>query len=287
MRNTLYIFDISNMIHRAFHATGELSTSYGFPTGAIWGTLSMMLRFIDKYKPTHMLICYDSQTGNSVRKNYYPEYKANRTAVNAVSEEEKILRRIFQMLNIHSLELDGYEADDMIATAVANLKTDMDIVIITGDKDMLQLIEPGVRVLDTMKNVWYDEAEALKKFGVRANQISDYLAIAGDASDNIPGVTGIGPKGAAKLLDAFPNVEEIYANLDKVDVKLRKKLEDCVDLAKVSKQLASLMIVDTSITPDDTIFQPTDNPDLFILLDKLEFTNIKVKLELMWQNYND
>lgn len=286
MRNTLHIFDISNMIHRAFHATGELSTSYGFPTGAIWGTLNMMLRFIDKYQPTHMLICYDPQTGNSIRKNIYPEYKANRTAVNAVSDEERVLRKIFSMMNIKSLEVDGHEADDMIATAVAKLKDTMDIVIITSDKDMLQLIQPGVKVLDTMKNVWYDEAEALKKFGVKANQISDYLAIAGDSADNIPGVAGIGPKGASKLLGTYTNIEDIYSHINDIDPKLRKKLEESEPLAKISKKLTSLIISDVPIIQDDTIFQPVDNPDLFNLLDKLEFTNIKIKLELMWQAYN-
>jgi DNA polymerase-1 len=256
------------------------------PTGAIWGTLNMLLRFIDKYKPTHMLMCYDSQSGNSVRKKLYSEYKANRTYVNSVSDEEKILRRIFQYLNIKSIEADGYEADDMIATAVAKLKETMDIVIVTGDKDMLQLIEPGVQVLDTMKNVWYNEEEAMKKFGVKANQISDYLAIAGDASDNIPGVDGIGPKGAAKLLHEYASVEEIYQNIEYVDPKLRIKLLKCEELAKISKQLSSLIVLDIPLDSDDVLFQPIDNPELIELLDKLEFTNIKIKLELMWQNYS-
>jgi DNA polymerase-1 len=286
MKETIYIFDISNMIHRAFHATGELETSYGFPTGAIWGTLNMMLRFIEKYKPTHMLICYDCQKGVSVRKAYYPEYKANRVQVNSVSEEERVLRRIFQMLNIQTLELDGHEADDMIATAVERLKNDLDIIIITGDKDMLQLIQPGVRVLDTMKNVWYDEAEALKKFGVRADQISDYLAIAGDTSDNIPGVAGIGPKGAAKLLSQYATVEDVYANIQSVELKLREKLIKSADNAAVSKRLTSLIIADLPLEADETIFQPVDNPDLYDLLKRLEFTNIKLKLELMFQAYN-
>lgn len=286
-KETLYIFDISNMIHRAFHVHEGLQTSYGFPTGAIWGTLNMMLGFIEKNRPTHILICYDCQKGISVRKKFYPEYKANRVDVNSVSDEERVLRRMFQMLNMKTLEADGYEADDMIATAVSKLKKDMDIVIITGDKDMLQLIEPGVQVLDTMKNVWYDEAEALRKFGVKANQISDFLAIAGDRSDNIPGVTGIGPKGAVKLLEKYSTVEDIYANIQDIEPKLKKKLEDSTDLAKISKQLTTLFVLDIPIDSDETLFQPIDNPELFELFDKLEFTNIKMRVELMWQRYND
>lgn len=276
------------MIHRAFHATGELSTSAGFPTGAIWGTMNMMLRFIDKYQPTHILICYDDQSGKSIRRDFYPEYKANRVQTTNVSAEEIILRRMFEMLNMASVKASGYEADDLIGTAVKKLKDHMDIIIVTGDKDMLQLIEPGVQVFDSMKNVWYDEAEALKKFGVKASQISDYLALAGDKADNIPGGAGIGPKAAQDLLAIYPSVENIISDLDSTPVKYRDKLVKSKDAIITSKKLTSLFQdIDVDITPDGVIFQPVDNPEIFELLDKLEFKSMKVKLELMWQAYND
>ena len=287
-KNTVFIFDISNFIHRAFHATGELTTSDGFPTGAIWGSLNMMLRFIEKYKPTHMLICYDSQSGKSIRRDIYPQYKANRTQVNSVSVEEKVLRKLFDMMNIYSIESDGYEADDLIAAAVKDLKGSMDVVIVTGDKDLLQLIEPGVQVFDSMKNIWYDDKEALNKFGVDANQISDYLALAGDKADNIPGGAGIGPKAAQDLLASYASIEDIFDNIDEISEKYRDKLIKSTELIRISKRLTSLYndIPGIKISPEYVIFRPIDNPDIYTLLDRLEFKNMAVKLELMWQAYN-
>lgn len=287
MKDKVYVFDISNMIHRAFHATGELQTSYGFPTGAIWGTLNMMLRFIDKYKPTHILVCYDAQSPKSVRKDIYPEYKANRVKVNAVSAEELIIRKFFQLFNIATVELEGYEADDLIATAVTKLKDSMDIVIVTGDKDMLQLIQPGVQVFDSMKNIWYDDTEAFKKFGVKPDQIGDYLALVGDAVDNVPGVEGIGPKGASKLLAEYESLSGIEKNTHLIsNLKMREKLEKGAESARLSKQLVTLFDnLPVDISPDSVIFQPVDNPHVYELLDKLEFKNIKTKIEMMWQAY--
>lgn len=286
-KDTIYIFDISNMIHRAFYATGELTTSQGFPTGAIWGTLNMMLRFIDKYQPTHMLVCYDCQEGKSVRKAIYPEYKANRVQANSVSSEELIIRRIFDMLNIPSVKATGYEADDLIGWATKKLKSDMDVVIVTGDKDMLQLIEPGVKVFDTMKMTWYDDSEAQKKFGVKANQIADYLALTGDKVDNIPGCRGIGPVAARALLASYKDIEDIYANIDMLDIKFKNKLIKNKDEVLISKKLTSLFDdIEIDISPEFTLFKPKDNPEIFDLFDKLEFKNMKIKLELMWQKYN-
>jgi DNA polymerase I len=286
-RDTVYIFDISNMIHRAYHATGELHTSYGFPTGAIWGTLNMMLRFIDKHKPTHILVCYDAQTPKSVRKDIYPEYKANRVKVSAVSSEELIIRRFFELFNIATVELEGYEADDLIATAVTRLKDNMNIIIVTGDKDMLQLIQPGVQVFDSMKNVWYDDQEALKKFGVLPNQIGDYLALVGDAADNIPGVEGIGPKGAVKLLAEYESLSGIQKNTHLIsNLKLREKLEKGAESARLSKQLINLFDnLPVEMSPNSVIFKPVESPSVYELLDKLEFKNIKTKIEMMWQAY--
>lgn len=288
-RDKVYIFDISNMIHRAFHSTGELSTSDGFPTGAIYGTMNMMLRFIERYKPTHILVCYDAQTGKSVRKAMYPEYKANRVGVNAVSAEEKIIRRFFQLLSIPSVELEGYEADDLIGTAVEKLAPTMDVVIVTGDKDMLQLIRSGVQVHDSMKNLWYGPDEATLKFGVRPDQISDYLAICGDSVDNVPGVAGVGPKGAEKLLKSFSTVEDIYANLDTtdlIDAKMKKKLMASKDMALLSKKLTSLFLhLDVNITPDSVIFKPVKNQGVYPLIERLEFKNMATRIEMMWHLY--
>lgn len=284
MKSTVYILDISNMMHRAFHVH-NLSTSYGLPVGAIFGTLSMMLRFLEKYRPTHFLVCYDAQTSKSLRKDMYPLYKANRVHVNSISAEESTIRKLLSLLNFPSVELEGYEADDLIATATSSLKNDADVVIVTSDKDMLQLIEPGVKVFDSMKNVWYDESEAFKKFGVKASQISDFLAIAGDSVDNIPGVKGIGAKGAARLLSEYESVEDIYKNIENIELKTKKKLEDSRDNAEISKKLSSLIIAPVDIDLEFTKLNLKDGPEIWETLNELEFTDIKDKLKRLIDSY--
>lgn len=288
-RDKVYIFDISGFIHRSFHTNLGLQTSYGMPTGSIFGTLSMMLRFIEKYHPTHLLICYDAQTPKSIRKDIYPPYKANRVKVEAVSQEERIVRRFFELLSLPAVELEGYEADDLIATATNKLKASMDVVVVTGDKDMLQLVEPGVQVFDPMKNIWYDEEEAQKKFGVRANQIADYLALAGDTADNIPGAAGIGPKAAADLLSRYQDVEEILNMIlsSSPEKKYQEKLLKSKDTILVSKLLTTLFDnLPIKVTAESTQFKPKDNPEIYPLLEKLEFKSLGIKIELMWQAYS-
>lgn len=288
MRPTLYIIDISNIIHRAFHVHKDLSTSYNFPTGAIWGTTHMLLRFIARRQPTHMLVCYDSQSGKSLRKDIYPQYKANRVQVNDVSAEEKIIRRIIEMLGIKSVECDGYEADDLIGTAVEQLSKDFKIVVVTGDKDLMQLVsdEDGVTMLDTMKNIEYQDADVVDKFGVRPDQIVDYLALVGDASDNVPGVRGIGPKSAVELLKKHASVGGIYSNMKDISPKLQAKLIPGEESAILSKQLVQLYeFAPVSLNNEDVVYKPTPNSKIFDLFDRLEFKNIRYDVELMWQAY--
>lgn len=285
-RDKVYVIDVSHMIHRAAHTTGDLTTSAGFPTGAIWGTLNIMLNFISKNHPKHLLLCYDSPTGSDLRKAIYPKYKANRERLPELSGEELIIRKIFEMLQMPSIESVSHEADDLIAIAVKDLKDELDIVIVTGDKDMLQLIQPGVQVYDPIKDMLYGEEEALRKFGVRSNQISDYLAIAGDSCDNIPGVRGIGPKGAAELLTQYESLQGIFENLENIKPTLKKKLEDSRELALVSQQLTILNTqIDYMIECSSVKFCPQPNIQIFELFKKLEFKNLGIKVELLWQAY--
>jgi DNA polymerase I len=269
-KETLYVIDISGFIHRGFHVHQDLTTSKGLPTGAVYGTISMLCNFIVAHKPTHMVICYDSQDGQSVRKEIYPEYKANRVQVNAVSAQERIIRRIIDLLGIQSTAVSGYEADDLIASVTEKFKREMDIVIVTGDKDMLQLIESGVTVYDPMKDIYYSEQTAKDKFGVAPSQISDYLALVGDKADNIPGVKGIGPKAAQELLGMCVDVEEVIEKLDTLPPKHQEKLRKSLPELEVSKKLATLIKLD--LPPTDTTFKPVNSPQLDLIFDKLEFT---------------
>lgn len=276
MRSKLYVIDISNFIHRAFHVHKDLMTSKGFPSGAVFGTLSLLCKFISEYQPAYLAICYDAQDGKSVRRDIYPQYKANRVHVNAVSAQELVVRRIIELLGIHSVAASGYEADDLIASVTDKFKDELDVVIVTGDKDMLQLIGEHVSVFDSMKNITYNEQTALEKFGVRPSQISDYLALAGDKADNIPGARGIGPRAAQDLLSRYASVDEIIYRMTDVPEKYRDKLEKSIDDLKVSKQLTDLIRLDIHTTREDLELHPKYTTELDDLLTKLEFsTNTK------------
>lgn len=279
MRSKLYVIDISNFIHRAFHVHQGLTTSKGFPSGAVFGTLSMLCKFITEHQPTYLAICYDAQDGQSVRRDIYPEYKANRTHVNAVSAQELVIRKIISLLGIYSIAASGYEADDLIATVTDKFKDELDVVIVTGDKDMLQLIGEHVSVYDSMKNITYTDATALEKFGVKPHQISDYLALVGDKVDNIPGVMGIGPKAAQDILSQCAGIEEVLYRIDSLPVKYQQKLRDGVNKLKLSKSLTDLIRLDVKIDKTDLELHPTYSDELDNLLTKLEFSeNTKNKV---------
>jgi len=279
VRSKLYVIDISNFIHRAFHVHKDLTTSKGFPSGAIFGTLTMLCKFISENQPSYVAIAYDAQDGQSVRKSYYPQYKANRVHVNAVSAQEVVIRKIISLLGIYGLAVSGYEADDLIATITDKFKSEFDVVIMTGDKDMLQLIDKSVSMHDSMKNITYNEKTAFEKFGVKPNQISDYLALVGDKADNIPGAAGIGPKAAQDLLSLYGGVDEILCQIGTISNKYRDKLVKSIDDLKVSKRLADLVRLDIDIPKEDLEFKPKYSPELDDLLSKLEFsTNTKDKV---------
>ena len=296
MKSKLYIFDISNMIHRAFHAMekNNLSTKDGFPTGAVYGTFNMLMTFIQKHRPQNILICYDAQDGVSVRKDLYPLYKSNRVQVNEVSAQEKVIRRIIELLGIESIEASGYEADDLIATAVDKYKGTYECVVVTGDKDLLQLVQDGVSVYDSMKDIYYSEEDVSNKFGVAPHQISSFLAIVGDKVDCIPGVKGIGKKGAQQLLSKFDSIGDILEKIEEgtwisgTPIKLEKKLRDDIDMAKISANLADLYFVDEAdeaLDNKDISFCPKINQDLLALLSRLDFDKSITKLQAVWRLY--
>ena len=277
----IYIVDISNIMHRAFHVHQDLSTPDGFPTGAIHGTFSMLCGMIQKYDIKNMLICYDHPGGESLRKSIYPGYKASRSTRGSISAQELIIRKIVELLGICAIEMPGYEADDMIASAVRYYKSQHNVVIVTGDKDLLQLIDTNVTVLDTMKKCFYGETEVDKKFGVKPHQISDFLAIAGDKVDDIPGVAGVGKVGASKLLAKYGTLEGIYDNVGDISGALGKKMVAGKEDAFLRKKLSHLY--DVELAPDlDITVNPKYNEDLLTLFNKLGFVANTKKLTKLW-----
>ena len=204
----------------------------------------MVIKLMKTEKPEYMVFCYDRKEP-SFRHEMYTEYKAHRTEMpEDLVQQMPYLKQVAGLLGIPSLEIPTYEADDLIGTLThLGLKNKMEVYIVSGDKDFGQLIAPGVLLYDTMKNVKYDVDGVKEKWGIRPDQFIDYLALVGDSSDNIPGVKGIGPKGAISLLDQFTSLEDIYKNIDQVSSKsVKEKLISSKENAFLSKKLATICI---------------------------------------------
>jgi DNA polymerase-1 len=243
---SLYIVDGHSHIFRAYHAVGYLSTSKGVPSHAVLILSTMLWKLIREEQPDYLGIALDPP-GPTFRDALFAEYKATRTAMpDDLARQLPYVRRLFEALRTPVVEVSGYEADDVLATLVEHaLKvTDLDIVIVTGDKDLLQLVGPRVRVLSVLgrtgERVVYDEAKVRERWGVEPAQIPDVLALMGDSIDNIPGVKGVGEKTAVKLVGQFGSVERLYENLTLVGGKLRETLAASRKQALLSRELATV-----------------------------------------------
>ena len=212
---TLYIIDGSAYIYRAYHAIQSLSTSQGLATNAVYGFTTILRRLMKERQPDYLAVAFDTK-GPVFRHALYKEYKANRPPMpEDLASQLSYIRQTVDAFGILSLAHDDLEADDLIASA-AHLMAEKghDTVIVSGDKDLLQLVSPLVTMWDPMKDVEMDVAAVEKKYGVSPDHLLDYFALTGDSSDNIPGVPGIGPKSAQKLISEFKNLEQLYAAAD-------------------------------------------------------------------------
>ena len=209
----LVIVDLSNFIFRAFFAIRPLHTPDGTPVNAVYGVFNMLLKIFSQYGPTHLLIAKDTSTG-SFRNKMYEAYKANRSEPpEELVPQFAIIKELIDKMGIVSIEHDDYEADDIIGSAACQWKDQFDEVLIaSGDKDLMQFVDEKIKIVDTMKNKTYDSQGVFEKMGVHPNQIVDYLSMVGDSSDNIPGMRGIGAKGAAKLLAEHGTLDECIKN---------------------------------------------------------------------------
>jgi DNA polymerase-1 len=277
----LYLVDVSSMFFRAFYAVRMLTNSQGLPTNAIYGFLSMSVKLLKDVKPDYMVYCYD-QPGPSFRKEIDENYKANRSE----TPEELIpqipyIKKLTELLGIPGIGKEKYEADDVIGSLVQfGLKNKLEVVIVSGDKDFAQLINDRVTMLDTMKDKKYDVEGVIEKWGVTPEQFIDYLAITGDSSDNIPGVKGIGPKGAQKLLANFQTLDGIYENINLVKApSQKKKLEEFKNNAYLSRQLVEI-VKDLDLVKglEDVSLKPINNEALEEVLEELEFHSFKKNL---------
>ncbi len=251
-KKTLYLVDGSAYLYRAYFvpALQRLSNDRGEPTGMIYGVINMVNRMISEYKPEHMAVVFDAP-GKTFRHDMYDQYKATRPPMpDDLRSQIKPTKRIIQALGIPLIEVKGVEADDVMGTlGVMASKAGFDTVISTGDKDLAQLVNDEVMLIDTMRNTKLDYQGVVEKFGVKPEQIVDYLTLIGDKSDNIPGVNKVGPKTAVKWLAEHGNLENIIKNADKIKGKVGEYLRDAINqgIIELSKQLVT---IDTNLDLD-------------------------------------
>lgn len=239
---TLYLVDASNMFYRAFFAIPPLTNDKGMPTNALYGFLSMSMKLLRDVKPDHLVYCFDQKEA-SFRADLFKDYKANREEMpDDLKPQIPYLKKMADLLGVAQVEAPRFEADDVIGTlALRGRQEGLEVVIVSGDKDFAQLVQPGISLYDTMKDVRTDSDGVKAKFGVRPDQIVDYLAMVGDTSDNVPGVRGIGPKGAQKLLHEYETLNGIYDNVDKIKGATQTKLKEGRDSAFLAQKLVTIV----------------------------------------------
>jgi len=273
----VYLIDGSSYIYRAYYAIRQLSNSKGEATNAVYGFTNMLLSLLREEKPDRVAVIFDAK-GPTFRKKLYPAYKANRSAMpEDLVPQIPLIKEVVRAFNLPGLELSGYEADDIIAT-LAKRYADMglDITVVTGDKDLMQIVGERVRLLDTMKGKVSGRAEVIERFGVPPEQVLEILGLAGDSSDNIPGVPGIGEKTASSLIQEFGTIENLLANIDQVKGKKRQEnLREFADQARLSRTLADLIYdLEIAVNIDDLTLVDPNLDALTVLFKKLEFPKL-------------
>ena len=278
--NPLVLVDGSSYLYRAFHAFPPLTNSAGEPTGAMYGVLNMLKSLISQVQPSHIAVVFDAK-GKTFRDEMFEQYKSHRPPMpDDLRKQIQPLHDIIRALGIPLLVIEGVEADDVIGTlAVAASKANQKVLISTGDKDMAQLVDDNIMLINTMNNTLLDREAVIEKYGIPPELIIDYLALMGDSADNIPGVAGVGEKTALGLLQGIGSMAEIYANLDKVaelPIRGAKKLGDKLlaekEMADLSYRLATIKTdVALDITPEQLSLGASNNDQLTEYFGRYEF----------------
>jgi DNA polymerase-1 len=237
----LVLVDGSSYVYRAFHALPPLTNSRGEPTGAVYGVLNMLLKFVKDYQPKCIAVVFDA-SGKTFRDDLFAEYKANRPPMpNDLRSQIEPLLSIIRAQGLPILRIEGVEADDVIGTlACRAAKAGKSVLISTGDKDMAQLVDGSITLINTMSNSVLDRAGVKAKFDVFPEQIIDYLALVGDSSDNIPGIEKVGPKTAAKWLGQYQTLDNLVANATQISGKVGENLRAGLQTLELSKKLATI-----------------------------------------------
>lgn len=285
-QDELYLIDGSGFIFRAYFAMaysgrGDMTNPEGTPVSAVFGFTQMLLKLIKDYDAPYMAVIFDPK-GGSFRNNLYPEYKANRDAPpEDLIPQFPLVRDATRAFDIPAIEAPGYEADDLIA-AYAKRATELGkkVVIVSSDKDLMQLVNENVRMLDPMKNKWIGREEVIEKFGVPPEKVIDVQALAGDSTDNIPGVPGIGIKTAAQLIEEYGDLHALLARAEEIkQPKRREKLINHADDARISEKLVTLDVNAPMPMPiEDMKTHDPDKPELMAFLQLHAFNSIIKRL---------
>jgi len=289
----LYLIDGSGYIFRAYHAMAHarkpLSRSDGTPMGAVFGFSNMLMKLLqdleDDEQPTHLAIIFDAK-GKTFRNDIYSDYKANRPpAPEDLVPQFPIIRDAVRAFGLPSIEMNGFEADDLIATYTRHAREKgWHVTIVSSDKDLMQMVDDKTDMFDTMKNVRTDPEGVVAKFGVEPGKVIEVQALAGDSADNVPGVPGIGIKTAAELINHYGDLETLLANAEEIkQPKRREKLIENADLARVSRELVTLdQHVEVEHAIDGFQLTPPDAEPLIAFFEEQEFRSLKVKAAHAW-----
>ena len=239
--DNLIVIDGSSYLYRAFYALPNLKTSTGLSSGAIHGFANMLNRIINEYDPKYLLMVFDAK-GKNFRHDIYKKYKANRNAMpSELSEQTSAIIDLVKAYGIKVIQKTGVEADDVIASVTKQLKvTNSKIIISSGDKDLAQLVNDHVILMNSFDSKLLDYDGVIEKFGVKPSQIFDYLCLVGDTSDNIPGVPKVGPKTAVTLLEKYQCLDNIVSHSDELKGKLKENIESSLETLELAKKLVAL-----------------------------------------------
>lgn len=279
-RPSLYLIDGSSYIYRAYYAIRHLSSPKGFPTNALFGFTQMLLKVLKDRSPDHVAVVFDAGR-RTFRTEIYPEYKANRAAMpDDLVPQIAPIKEMVRAFNIPVLELENFEADDIIGTMARQCESQgMDVVVVTGDKDLMQIVTESVTLLDTMKDKSSGIAEVIERFGVGPELVADVLGLAGDSSDNIPGVPGVGEKTATKFIREYGSLDALIERSGEIKGKTGERIREFADQARLSRRLAT---IDRG-TPieyryEDLALTPPDNRRLAELFREYGFTTLMKEL---------
>lgn len=274
---TLYLIDGSAYIYRAFFALPPLSNSKGLQTNAVYGFTTMLLKILRDHRPDYVAVVFDEK-GPTHRHEAFKDYKAQRPPMpQGMSAQIPYIHRVVEALSLPVIRQAGYEADDLIGTLAKKGESEgLDVVIATSDKDMFQLLTPKTRIYDPVKDKWFGEADSQVRFGVEPARVVEIMGLMGDASDNIPGVKGIGEKTAVKLITQFGTIEELLNRIEEVTpAKTKKLLLEQGEQARMSKQLATIQLdCPLEFVPAHFQAKAPQTENLVSLLRELEFMTL-------------